>query len=71
MNSDYQVDQQGGPVGATISGIDLNNIDSTAVDFLRKALSEHLVLFFRDQSLDPASLLNWLRNSALLYPTLS
>jgi taurine dioxygenase len=56
MNSDYQIDQQGGPIGANISGIDLNNIDSTAVDFLRKALNEHLVLFFRDQSLDPASL---------------
>ncbi len=56
MNSDYQVDQQAGPIGATISGIDLNNIDSTAVDFLREALSEHLVLFFRDQSLDPANL---------------
>jgi len=57
MSSDYQVDRQGGPIGATVSDIDLNNLDSNAVDFLRNALSTHLVLFFRDQSLDPASLL--------------
>ena len=56
MSSDYQVDRQGGPIGATVSDIDLNNLDSNAVDFLRNALSTHLVLFFRDQSLDPTSL---------------
>lgn len=56
MNSDYQVDQQGGSIGATVSNIDLNRVDSNAVDFLRDALNTHLVLFFRDQSLDPASL---------------
>jgi taurine dioxygenase len=57
LNSDYQIDQPAGPIGANISGIDLNNINSTAVDFIRKALSEHVVLFFRDQALDAASLL--------------
>jgi taurine dioxygenase len=58
VSSDYQLELQGGPIGATISGIDLNNIDSNAVDFLHNALSEHLVLFFRDQHLDPSSLFN-------------
>lgn len=58
MSNDYPLEQQGGPIGATVGGIDLNNIDSNAVDFLRNALSEHLVLFFRDQRMDPSSLLN-------------
>lgn len=56
MNNDYQLDQEGRLIGATISGIDLNNLDSETVDFLLNALSEHLVLFFRNQSLDPSSL---------------
>ena len=58
MSSDYQLERQGGPIGATVSGIDLNNIDSHAIDFVLNALNEHLVLFFRDQHLDPPTLLN-------------
>lgn len=56
MSNNYQLELQGGPIGATVSGIDLNCVDSNAVDFLRNALNEHLVLFFRDQHLDPSSL---------------
>ncbi len=58
MISDYPIEQQGGSIGATISGIDLNTIDSNAVNFIHNALSEHLVLFFRGQHLDPSSLFN-------------
>lgn len=58
MSSDYQLERQDGPIGATVSGIDLNNIDSHAIDFVLSALNEHLVLFFRDQHQDPPTLLN-------------
>jgi taurine dioxygenase len=39
-------------IGATISGVDLStDLDDTTVAALRQALLDHLVLFFRDQSL--------------------
>ncbi len=45
-----------GLIGAEISGIDLAaGFDAEAAGFLREALARHLVLFFRDQSLDFAA----------------
>jgi taurine dioxygenase len=43
-------------IGAEITGIDLAApLDEADVDRLRTALRDHLVLFFRDQALDPVS----------------
>ena len=39
-------------IGAEVSGIDLSSaLDDATRDALERALSEHLVLFFRDQDL--------------------
>ncbi len=41
-------------IGADVSGIALSgNLDARTLDAIYDALSEHLVLFFRDQSLSP------------------
>jgi taurine dioxygenase len=48
------VDRWAGPCGAVVSGVDLARplTDETVAE-LRRALLDHLVLFFRDQALDP------------------
>ena len=44
-------------IGAVISGIDLTRpLSNTQVDDLHQAIADHLVIFFRDQRLDPDSL---------------
>lgn len=42
-----------GAVGAIVSGVDLSQLDNDALAELKKAYSEHSVLFFRDQNLTP------------------
>src|SRR4051812_20426218 len=40
-------------IGAEVGGIDLHRpLDDATVDAIRKALLDHLVLFFRDQHID-------------------
>ena len=49
-----------GALGAQIHGVDLKQPPSTAtVDFLRAALLEHLVIFFREQHLTPAEFMRF------------
>ena len=44
-------------IGAVVTGINLAEpLNDTQLEDLRKALAAHLVIFFRDQALDPASL---------------
>lgn len=44
-----------GFLGAEVSGVDLTNeLDEQAIDDIRNAWLEHLVLFFRDQALTPS-----------------
>ncbi|GAC1337987.1 MAG: TauD/TfdA family dioxygenase [Acetobacteraceae bacterium] len=44
-----------GALGAELHGIDLRSeLDEATVQAIRQALLEHLVIFFRDQDLDPA-----------------
>jgi taurine dioxygenase len=44
-------------IGAVISNIDLSQpLSNTQVDDLHQAIADHLVIFFRDQTLDPDSL---------------
>lgn len=40
-------------VGALVSGIDLAKVDEAAMEGLKRALADHGVLFFRDQTLSP------------------
>ena len=56
-----------GSLGAEVSGVDLSNaIDGGAVAAIRAGLLEHLVLVFRDQSLDPGSLAAFARRFGAL-----
>ncbi len=43
-----------GALGAEIIGVDLRRLDTAGVAAIRRALLDHLVVFFRDQDLDPA-----------------
>lgn len=38
-------------IGAEVSGVDLGSLDDAALEVLRSALADHLVLFFRDQDI--------------------
>ena len=40
-------------IGAEITGVDLADLDDSAVDEIRRVWLEHSVVFFRDQSLTP------------------
>lgn len=44
------------PIGALVHGINLRNLNPQQAKEFTDWLGEHLVLFFRDQSLDPADL---------------
>ena len=45
-----------GALGAEIGGIDIAaGVDDAMIAEIRRALLEHLVIFFRDQRLDPPS----------------
>ena len=40
-------------IGATVSGVDLSQLDDATFDEIHAAWMQHLVLFFRDQKLTP------------------
>ena len=46
-----------GALGAEIHGVDLRSLDGAIVKKIRQALLDHLVIFFRNQDLDPAAFL--------------
>src|SRR5579862_3914849 len=50
-----------GAIGAEIFGVDLADLGAPAVAAIRRAWLDHLVIFFRDQSLTPAQLLAFAR----------
>ena len=57
-----------GSIGAEIFGVDLsNNLDTSTVARLRQELLTHLVIFFRDQSLDAEQQKNFARQFGELY----
>lgn len=45
-----------GTIGAVVSGVQLNALTPQLLSFIKQALSDHLVLFFRNQRLDPSML---------------
>jgi len=50
-----------GALGAEIDGVDLADLDDATVAAIRAAWLEHLVVFFRDQTLDPDAFLAFAR----------
>src|SRR6266851_824952 len=51
-----------GAIGAEIAGVDLaGEVDDDTIAAIRRALLEHLVIFFRDQDLPPAKFLAFAR----------
>lgn len=62
MTGGIRVERVAGALGAEVSGVDLSNaLPDDTVEALRGAWLEHLVLFFRDQSLTPAQFLAFAR----------
>lgn len=62
MTVPFSVHRIAGALGAQISGIDLRApFSPDTVDALRQAWLEHLVLFFRDQPLEPAAFMAFAR----------
>src|SRR3954467_6781369 len=58
-----QIKRLAGALGAEISGIDLAQpLEAGAVAAIRAAFLEHLVIFFRDQSLSPAQFMAFARH---------
>jgi taurine dioxygenase len=56
--SAFRVERVAGALGAEVSGIDLSRpLSDATIAELRRAWLEHLVLFFRDQTLPPAPFL--------------
>ena len=56
MATPYRLEKLNAPLGAIVHDIDLKDLDEIDEGFLQRALNEHLVLFFRDQHLEPESL---------------
>jgi alpha-ketoglutarate-dependent taurine dioxygenase len=50
-----EIDRLGPGFGATVHGVDLATADDATTAAVRQALTEHKVLFFEDQRLDPDS----------------
>ncbi len=62
MTVPFSVHRVAGALGAEVRGIDLRQpLSAQAAAALRQAWLEHLVLFFRDQPLDPAEFLAFAR----------
>lgn len=52
-----EVRRVAGALGAEIHGVNLRSLDGDTIKRIRQALLDHLVIFFRNQDLDPASFL--------------
>ena len=62
------VEPLSGALGAEIAGVDIGgSLDDATFAEIRKAWHEHLVIFFRDQPLDDASLMSFGRRFAPLF----
>src|SRR5208282_2465137 len=57
-NAAFEVRPIAGAIGAEVHGVDLaGDLPAETVAAVRQALLDHLVIFFRDQDLPPASFL--------------
>lgn len=57
--STIKVRRIAGALGAEIHGVDVRSLDDDTVKKIRQALLENLVIFFRNQDLDPAAFLSF------------
>ncbi len=51
------IEQLSSHIGAQVAGIDLRELDTAAVETIRRLLIEHHVIFFRNQPIEPAELI--------------
>ena len=56
VNGSFAIEPEASAIGATVSGVDLANIDETMATAMHAALLEHHVLFFRDAHLRAAQM---------------
>ena len=56
MTDSPRLEPLGRDIGAIIHNVDLTRLEISQLDFIRSALTEYLVVFFRNQSLTPGSL---------------
>ena len=56
MEKDFSIRPLSKAIGATIEGLDLNNINPAQIRLVSEAFLEHQVLFFENQSLDTKQL---------------
>jgi taurine dioxygenase len=61
MSRALRIEPVAGALGAEVSGADLSRLDDDTIAALRRAWLEHLVLFFRDQTLSPGEFLAFAR----------
>src|ERR1700760_3572296 len=54
-----KVNRIAGSLGAEVLGVDLRTIDNDKAKEIRRALLDHKVIFFRDQTLTPNEFLNF------------
>jgi taurine dioxygenase len=61
LNNPLEIRPLAGAIGAEIFGVDLRELDEPTVAVIRRAWLDHLVIFFRDQNLTPAQLVDFAR----------
>lgn len=62
MSDRLQIQPIAGAIGAELSGVDLaGDLDDRTIGSIRQALLDYLVIFFRDQPLEPARYLEFAR----------
>ena len=66
MSTDITVTPIAGALGAEIGGVDLADLDDATVAAIRAVWLEHLVVFFRDQTLDSDEFLAFARRMAFV-----
>ena len=69
--SSFELSPASGALGAEISGLDVRCMDDTAFAEFEAALTDHIVLFVRDQTLEPVELRDFARRFGrpVSYPT--
>lgn len=59
QNDHLEVKKISGSIGAEVHGVDLRNLDESKTKYIRQALLDNKVVFFRDQDLSPEHFLKF------------